>query len=1142
MRLRRLDLIRYGHFTDYVLELGAKPANTSDFHIVYGPNEAGKSTAFEGYLDFLFGIPSRSGYNFLHDYNSMRIGACLEQGEEPLELVRIKKKQNDLLDAQENPVNKAVLSQALGGLGRDEYRAMFSLDDVSIEAGGNEILSSRGNLGELLFSAASGLSELGNILTEAKAEADLFHKKSARKTVLAEARRELKSLAQAIKEIDMDTGRFKALQKAHKLAQKQQDAAKEACDQLHIDKEKIAGLLDCLPQWHRRSDLQQQLSGLPEIDGFEPAWLTQAQDLQIRAAALMARQSSIETALADIKAQKQALKIDDAVLSVQQKLEYLLAKPYARAQTAAQDLPRRKQEKTSLEQEISLLAGQAGLRAEQAKNMTRPKLEALARLAREWEVARGKLTAAQQEATTAKQDLARIDSGAEMRAVSPDGMPLHVLLEHLEPDRLVSQWQAICDAETTKAEELAKALQLLAPWQGEADQLPLSVPGDAAVARLVQEMAQARQAVDLAADGLEQGQAEHAKLTARIAALRDQDRIKDAEQFDAVLQRRDDLWQRHLQSMSLASAKDFSDAMAEMDQLQEARLQLAKKMALLREWQLELAGLNAEVENKETVLDAKQARFDAARAEVNTLLQDIGLPEDFGIEGVPVWLELRLKVLEIRMAQKQLQERKSRLAQELAAAKEQLSAAFEAPKNADLRLLGRLAREKIVELVRQKEAGKALVAAQNRLKQRQENLQDCVEALAQVQQNWDAEITAQGLDFDPVEFNDALDSLRKLMEKQQKLIDLVARISAMQLDAQQFSDQIMDLAGMLSHETDADPIETARKLQQRLATAREALSRADTLETQQAEQTQHLQQVAKEQATLDLLLTDLRHCLGQGDAPQDVAGLVTVAMQAQKTAALREEIDRIEGQAFLRLGLSSSAEVQDALQGCDIATLRGRLEAIESALAEQTRQHNETIGDLRSATDALAAVGGDDAAARLQEKRQLILLELEEKAKQSLRLRLGVMVAHEALIQYRDSHRSNMLAQTEQAFVALTDGRYKALQTQSDGETETLLAIQAADNRAKLAQDMSKGTRFQLYLALRVAGYKQFAQSGVTLPFVADDIFETFDDTRTAAALKLLSEMGKTGQALYFTHHKHVVDLARQCLGDGCQIHELPAR
>jgi uncharacterized protein YhaN len=44
MRIDRLDLLRYGKFTDRVLVF---PQARQDFHLVVGPNEAGKSTVAE---------------------------------------------------------------------------------------------------------------------------------------------------------------------------------------------------------------------------------------------------------------------------------------------------------------------------------------------------------------------------------------------------------------------------------------------------------------------------------------------------------------------------------------------------------------------------------------------------------------------------------------------------------------------------------------------------------------------------------------------------------------------------------------------------------------------------------------------------------------------------------------------------------------------------------------------------------------------------------------------------------------------------------------------------------------------------------------------------------------------------------------
>lgn len=56
MRVNRLDLTRYGIFTDHSICFGERSSRASDLHLIYGPNESGKSTALAAFLDLLFGI------------------------------------------------------------------------------------------------------------------------------------------------------------------------------------------------------------------------------------------------------------------------------------------------------------------------------------------------------------------------------------------------------------------------------------------------------------------------------------------------------------------------------------------------------------------------------------------------------------------------------------------------------------------------------------------------------------------------------------------------------------------------------------------------------------------------------------------------------------------------------------------------------------------------------------------------------------------------------------------------------------------------------------------------------------------------------------------------------------------------------
>ena len=59
------------------------------------------------------------------------------------------------------------------------------------------------------------------------------------------------------------------------------------------------------------------------------------------------------------------------------------------------------------------------------------------------------------------------------------------------------------------------------------------------------------------------------------------------------------------------------------------------------------------------------------------------------------------------------------------------------------------------------------------------------------------------------------------------------------------------------------------------------------------------------------------------------------------------------------------------------------------------------------------------------------------------------------------------------------------------------------------------------------------------MPFIADDIMETFDDVRAEETFRLLAAMAGVGQVIYLTHHQHLCDIAQRTV-EGVRLHRLP--
>ena len=136
MKIRNVQLSAYGPFTGDIIDLGGSGA---DFHMVFGPNEAGKSSALRALRDMLFGIPTRTPDNFLHSYANLRLGAALVKSDgSEIEFLRRKGQVKTL----RGPDDESVLAEDalvpfLGGISREVFEQMFAIGHADLVRGGD---------------------------------------------------------------------------------------------------------------------------------------------------------------------------------------------------------------------------------------------------------------------------------------------------------------------------------------------------------------------------------------------------------------------------------------------------------------------------------------------------------------------------------------------------------------------------------------------------------------------------------------------------------------------------------------------------------------------------------------------------------------------------------------------------------------------------------------------------------------------------------------------------------------------------------------------------------------------------------------------------------------------------------------------
>ncbi len=1156
MRLRRLDLTRYGRFTDDSIDFGEAAAGEPDLHIVYGPNEAGKSTALAAYLDLLFGIKTQSPYNFRHPYETMRIGAVLETEAGPQAYIRIKRQQASLLDASERPLPEAALLGALGGLDRAAYQAMFCLDDDTLEAGGRGILESRGELGQLLFAASAGLAELSQTLEKLRTEADQFHRPRARSTVLGQLKTQLTALKAEREQLDTVASQHHQLaaRRDADLALYEAARAEQLGQRSRI--ETLQRQLAALPHLLTLQRLRAELDALADLPTPPAGWAEELPHLLRDDVELATRAAGAEAAIIERTVQRDAIVVDSTAAGLASRYEEL-AQSRARHVTADLDIPSRRAELLEAEAAIAAVLARLGRQGEPDPArlvLPVPLTAKLERLAADRSGITARLALAQREHSAALQRVTEAGQAAQEVGGSGDARHQARLRQVAaaatalrDSDHTLRHRAAERNLATTRL-RLDRALAALQPWGGTPAELAaMTIPDASRIARW-------SKALDTAQRDGDTQQARLAALDAEIAGVMDQRAAMSAElglvtdqQATALRAARDTAWATHRGRLEADTADAFAAAMRRDDAAMAARLDHQADAARLRQLAQTLATRLGERQRVEELLRANgtgRARLAAEIAE--TVAAGLpGLPGAMTPAALDAWLTRRAATLDtweqLRLTEAEQQAAEQDGARLGAALRDALVRLGAPPEpQADAAALLAAAETALAEAVAHATLRDAVTKAKAEVAERSHAVQAARHEDGAWNAAWAAACTACWLANpdtipDPDEAAGLLAAARELVPLLQQRRELTTRIAAMTEDQARFAGQIGALAAQLDLPPEPAPLRLADQLAARIQAAREA-------------QALHIGAAAEIAASQEqrraLAQAQVGHATRKA-AMLDFFGVATLDEVADRlrAAARKSELHQRAAEAAIALagalGCAADPAMEAMLAALPKDTLQAELQGLRAEAEAREARVRELFAQSRESSDRIAKIAGDDAVARIDLRRQTTLLEIEQAATVHIRLRAGILATEMALSAYRERHRSAMMARAATAFATISRGAYRSLASRAERDSEVLIAV-GADGTSKLADDLSKGTRFQLYLALRAAGYQEFAALHRSVPFIADDIMETFDDLRAEETFRVLAEMARVGQVIYLTHHRHLCDIVKSVVPEA-RLHRIAA-
>lgn len=1164
MKIARLLLHAFGPFTDTELDFagnGAHPA--ANLHLIYGPNEAGKSSALRAMLDLRFGIPLRSPDDFKHPSNQLRIaGVFVDDQDAEIGLTR-RKGRGDTLSrfdtATGQPANPPEAGRKLenaltGGLERKDFEAMFGLNHIRLREGGDLLLKGEGELGATLFEASAGTRGIPDILASLEADAKALYNPHGRaqSASINEAKRELDHQRQQWKQALTRPGDWQALNRAHERARDALAEIDDALETLRRRENELTELRTVAPLLSALDRTRTELESLAEVPDLPES----AREDRLAAEQALQRAEEdmrkAEQELAPCAEALSSLVIERPLLEHADTIERLAAT----LETVSRSRVEAGQQEVSIEQiEHSLAALAARVAPEQELQaiVSAPPsaadrvaldahLEAISLLGERLKGHRSQeitLTEAIDSGTAGTQSLPNPEARQKLAAALKQAQNLGDIPGYIvEVDRSIRRHeselkQALSDLGLASTDELQAARPLLDSQISTARQ---------ALADIIQEEIRLKdEAKDLADDVAQQ------RLRERQLAA--QGEVVTAETLQNARGHRDKGWdlirQAYVERTHDADAlsQEFDPERALPEVFEAAQGESDRQADLLRA-DTERAARYAECQGR---IDAMEQRRDAIVGELEQLrvrqtaaqtswrqlLTDARLPM-LDAETLREWQVGRKGALALVTRMGELADDKERMQGDLTKAVDALTSALEAvgepAKDGTLAFL--IDQAQVWETATTEAAARQSERARA-VEQRRAELQkvraesDAAETDLRTHEEalraWHARLFLPA-GSSPESVKARLVELDEVTRQHIALGEATAQRSRLLAVVEDFSTQASKLAPLLGEPVPELADDFVGRLKRRLGDSREQEQQRAALTRDQDRAQNTKRQADLEKADQTDILTGL--CAAAG--VEAVEQLPAVEESANRKRLARAAL-LAQQQQLAEASTHPEDDLRDHLEGQDTIAIDAEREKCRGEIKRREHEQTSSRQTEEQTRRALEAIDSSDAAAKAREAMESAAARYRSAIRPWARLKLAHALLRNALERFRDRAQAPMVAAASTYFSLMTGGRYlRLVADELDGEP--VLRAERDDGVLIGVEAMSEGTADQLYLALRLAALELRRASHPQMPLVLDDVLITSDDARAANILRALEKFAEGGQVMLFTHHRHLLDVAHSAL------------
>ncbi len=1151
MKIRSLRINRFGHFHECDLDFPG-----DGLQVIYGPNEAGKTTLLEFLRGLLFDFPVRTPYDF-GGHGEMAGVAQLElQDGREVELRRRKGNKDKVsikIDGTATELGEDGWLKMLDHADRTLFESVFAfgLDQLSK---GEASLKHESMQSALFGGSLGGTTSPDKVVADLEGEAEKLFKRGGSKPIINALLIDLKRLTKDLKDRSLRPDNY---QQAVDAATKAAEQAKTLHHQLAALRREHAQIGKRVRAWPKWWELQQRHRERAELGSLPPLAANARQayvDLGRTLKTLEAERAQETTEIELSERERAALRLDPLAVSFRAEIASCLELRQSFIE-ARDQLPDRRRQREQLQQQIDrelqeLRPGwsHVDLREFTVDAVTRAEID---RVIKERHERRSDLTklSARRDGDAAnlhraREELETIGASTNVTALAgivADEAAYAADRQQLEKGRvelaklqrkLTMQVRALTPplpAETPEPEALCvPRVQTVVEFQtrhaGLAEQLrveQLSAAKDEGERKKVDEALAAAQR-GRAVPSLEERDAARANRNVAWTLIRSRyinPETADARQLDAETA----AWLKHNGAVLLPDG--YEQAVRQADGLADQIYDQASEVAIREESRRRLEEITARLKEKRAMIAAVEGKQATLQAEWVSLWEPCGFVP-LTPEAMRGWLEQHATVCvtisecgdraaELTPLQERIQTFEQRLRAAYGLATEDVSGML-------------VAARKAVE--HEREGSRRTVELQKEIRRLENQLAKYDDELRALQSletaadtEWNAVLSRLNLpaEWDAEVARTVIDKLKTTRVRLDGLPVEDERIGAMEGRVEEFDRRVRALCETLAPELLDDPAELAvKKVDEQVERAAEAQRKHEQLSQKLA----HLHQSLESRGSRLRQAEADRERLFASAAASTEEQFLEVVASAEQAARLDREIDQLRREVELIRAGDDPAEFEHSLSTSEFSLLQSQEHDLNAAVQATEAARKKADGDEALARAALRQLDGSEEAAKLGAEQASKRSQLVTEVDRYMPLIYAKHLLKAAVSRFEKENQPEMIATVSRLLREMTGGRYVEFDRSSGGKQSIL--VRRSDGAERTPDQMSTGTREQLYLAIRLAYVLHYCDHNQPLPIVIDDVLVNFDEARSRQTLAVLAEISYSAQVLFFTCHPHMVKLA----------------